>query len=490
MNTIERNTAPGGTIESAKWYRLKRRNIGDGKVELGWPDGTRQMWKDRLQGRIGLTTDEFSRVGRGGCHSIDAYKIYVFYPENIPITGHCFFHRKMKEALMLLNYEHCRNKITFSKVQEYSGTGALAIQSKYVLRKLAEKSPLFAKIWEDLKNIDPDECGIYLADAPDAAWLASIQSGESHLFAEFRNPLGVALAGMESVETNSAGRECLAAFIRIQQNKPFDDVKMYFERMVRQAGNFYEFWECYVFYLLSHEMADWASDAVGVAQKNYPDCLMLDKLGAYCSMENGDWRGAERHVQRYLEANPWDPWIIGAQARLAFNRRDYSSAARHYEERGEHRSLDYEDMLNYGFALLMTRRCEESLAIYMKMDLRFGPGPTIFNNIGMALAALGRWQESVVYSRRALDADPTYRFAWDTLGFAYLRGGQHPEAIHALLKAIELEPNYPDAWRHLLHAYHKDGDADRLEGAKTYVGQILPEELARFEREKGTEIQD
>ena len=490
VNADIQNVISGIQMQSGVWYCLEMKKSDDGLPEFHWPEASRRMWEMQLRARMGMTPEEFGRLGLSGrCPNI-AYKIHVFFPEDIPITGHYFYHRMMKENLMGQNYEHCRGNIPFSKVKEYCGTGAMAIRSKYVLRKLAEESPLFAPIWEDLKDFSPDDCGIYLAEAPDAAWLASIQPNEQRLFDEFRNPFGLALAGMESAENFPEGRECLAVFQRIQGKKPFVEVKSTFEQMVGQAFDIFEFWESYVLYLLDHDMADWASDALQVAQGKYPDCLMLDKLGALCCMELGEWERAERHLKRYWGANPWDPFVILTYARVAIKKRDFPLAALLYRDFMEHGGLGCADMLYYGLALFQSRRYAEALSIYLKTDLTHGPQPMIDNNIGMTLAALGRWQEAVPYCRRALEPDPAYRSAWDSLGFAYLKGGQCEEAIPALLKAIELEPNYPDAWRHLLHAYHNAGKAEKLAGAKVWVGDILPAELARFEKEKGTDISD
>ena len=477
-------------MNEGKWFELKRGDDATEYKPYGWPKATRQMWNEQLKVRMGMTPEEFGRFGLGGRYANVAYKIHVFFPENISITGHYFYLRKMKDNLMGQNYEHCRGNVPFSKVKEYCGTGAVAIRSKYVLRKLAEDSPLFASIWGDLRDISPDDCGIYLAAAPDASWLASIQPDEQRSFDAFRNPFGLALSGMESAENYPEGLECLAVFRRIQGKKPFAEVKNAFEQMVGQAFDIFEFWESYVLYLLDHDMADWASDALQVVREKYPDCLMLDKLAALCCLELGEWERAERHLKRYWGANPWDPFAMLAYARVAIKQKDYPLACRLYGDCVEHGRLGCGDRLDYGLALCQTRRFEEALSIYKYLDCDEVPKAAIFNNIGMTLASLGRWQEAVQYCRTAIKLDPSYRSVWDSLGFAYFKGGQYDNAISALLKAIELEPDYPDAWRHLLHVYHSAGQTEKLAGAKVWVGDILPAELARFEKEKGMNIPD
>lgn len=449
------------------------------------------MWNEHLRGRIGRTADEFSRMNRGARFAVATYKIHIFFPDDYPISGHLFYIRKLRDNMSVFNYCHTRERRPPADFRNYCGAGYVAIRSKYVLRKLAEESPLFVPIWEDLKGIDPDTQGIYLAEAPDADWLASIQPDEQRLYAAFRDGLGAAIVGMETVMSSKDAMACLAAFERKQEDGPFESVKAAFEIVVAQTPWLWEFWESYVIYLLrQQEMPDLAYDVIEVSQRVYPECRMIDRLGALCCLEREDWNRAERHLKRYWEVNPWDAFIMLAYARVALKKNDYALAAQLYGDCVEHGGLGYGDMLDYGMALFLTRRCEAALSVFQRLESSNYSRSTIFNNIGMALAALGRWQEAVQYCRRALESDSSYRFAWDSLGFAHLKGGQYAEAIPALLKAVELEPNYPDAWRHLLHAYHKNGNADRLAGAKTYVGRVLPEELARFEREKGTEIQD
>ena len=447
------------------------------------------MWDERLRERIGLTTDEFSRLERSGRFPVAMFKIHVFFPADYAMSGHLFFIRKLRDNMSVYNYCHCRERKPRSEFLKYCGAGCVTIRSKYVLRKLAEVSPLFVPIWEDLKGIDPDEQGIYLADAPDASWLDSIQPDEPRLYAAFRDGLGAAIAGMETATVSKEAMACLAAFER-KQEEPFEIVKTAFETVVANTPELWEFWESYVLYLLRQDMQELAYDVIEVAQHQYPECRMIDRLGALCCMELGKWGRAELHLKRYWGVNPWDAFVMLAYARVAYHKKNYGLAADLFKECMEHGRLSSKDMLDCGEALFYARRLEESLSVFERAASRCNPHPLYLNNIGMTLASMGQYPEAVKYCRKALELDSTYRFAWDSLGYAYLKCGQYAEAIPALLKAIELEPTYPDAWRHLLHAYHKNGDAEHLEGAKTYVGRVLPDQLARFEKEKGADILD
>ena len=114
----------------------------------------------------------------------------------------------------------------------------------------------------------------------------------------------------------------------------------------------------------------------------------------------------------------------------------------------------------------------------------------VLNNIGFILASEGQPTEALEYCSRALEMEPKRESFWDSMGFVQMKSGDYREAARSFLTAVELNPTFPDAWRHLLHVYHKEGQTDRLAGAKSYVARILPDQLARFEREQGAEIAD
>lgn len=475
-------------MHEEKWFSVGLRDEMPGDQLFNWPEETARMWNERLRGLIGLTTDEFSRINRAGRFPVATYKIHIFFPDDYPISGHLFYIRKLRDNMSVFNYCDCRERRPYAELRNYRGAGYVAIRSKYILRKLAEESPLFVPIWEDLKGVDPDAQGIYLADAPYLEWMASIQPDEARLYDGFRDGLGAAIAGMRSAEQDVEARRCLESFRRIQDSNPFEVVKATFEKMIKTAPEWFEFWEAYVLYLLDRDMPDWANDVVTVGQEIYPDCLMFNRLGAWCCLNLEKWDQAERHMKRYWGVNPWDHFVMSLYAEVALKKQDYPLAARLFDDCSEHGSRGYSGILNHGMALFQTGRCEEALSVFQRLESSNYSRSTIFNNIGMALAALGRWQEAVQYCRRALESDPTYRFAWDSLGFAHLKGGQYAEAIPALLKAVELEPNYPDAWRHLLHAYDHSGLAEKLTGARKWVGNILPGEVERFERERGKDL--
>lgn len=479
------NTA---SATAEKWFGFESGHLGD--PQLQWPEETARMWNEHLRGQMGMTTDEFSRLGGGGRLPIAAYNIHVFFPDDVAMSGHLFYIRKLRDNMVVFNYGHCRKPRSRDEYHNYCGAGYVAIYSKYTLLKLAEESPLFVPIWEDLKGIDPDEQGIYVADAPDAEWVASIQPDEQRLYAAFRDGMGAAIVGMETATSSKEAMACLESFERKQEDSAFEFVKATFQKIVSEVPEYWEFWESYVLYLLRNKMPDWAYDVIEIAQRQYPECRMIDRLGVLCCMDRQDWDRAEWHLKRYWGVNPWDAFVMTSYARVAYQKKDFVLAANLYGDCMEHGRLSTHNMLNYGESLFHARRQEESLAIYERVASSRDSDPLIFNNMGMALASMGQLSAAIKYCRHALELDSSYRYAWDSLGFTYLKSGQYGEAVSALLKAVELDPNYPDAWRHLLHAYDRLGDADKLAGARKWMMEILPKDVEQFDRERGKDLLD
>lgn len=477
-------------MESGKWFGVGEDWLDLDSEEPVWPERAVAAWEAHLQERLGYDRGAFSRMGMHERFAPICHAIWVFFPEDIVMSGHLFYIRKLRGNMRVFNYGHCRERKNSADMPGYCGAGFLTIHSKYILRKLAEVSPLFAPIWEDLKDISPDERGFYLADAPDPQWVESIQPNEHRLYDAFRDGVGPAIAGMKSVESSMEARECLAAFERIQQNQPFEDAESAFKTMLAATPEYLEFWESYATYCLDQDQTELACEVVNKAQNQYPDCLMLDRLGAFCCLKHGDWNGVVKHAVRYRELNPWDHFAAYALSAAAFEMKEYSQAAQLFKECAEHKCLSETRMINWGAALFALHRPEEALDLFRKAAARKPDCSLALNNIGMTLASIGQVDEAVAYCQRVVERDPAFRFAWDTLGFAHLKAGRYEQAVPALLKAVELEPAYPDAWRHLLHAYDRSGQAEKLAGAKVWVGDILPAELARFEKEKGLELAD
>ena len=79
------------------------------------------------------------------------------------------------------------------------------------------------------------------------------------------------------------------------------------------------------------------------------------------------------------------------------------------------------------------------------------------------MASIGRIDDAVNASRRAIRLDPAYAAAWHGLGVRYLQKRNFAKALIALNKAVALDPKSVNAWTSLvvLHSLRQDQPALR-----------------------------
>jgi tetratricopeptide (TPR) repeat protein len=478
-------------MKPGRWAPLERAEGEGDQVRYRWPFKTERLWDDRLQDRLGTDVRGFfERLSRSlvGIHPAPAF--YVFFPVDTAISGHLARIRRASENLLMANYALFRKKRSMDQVPGYSPTGLMLIRSQYVLRNLAEESPLFAALRTELKDIPPDDCGIYLAEAPDAAWLASIQPDEARLYAAFRNTRQLDKVGLPLQPPSPAAKEQLEHALDLSFEDDLAACQAVLEDLLQRHPDYWRAWGPLMSCLLEQGRHRQAYAMVQDIQRRHADCPLVDRLGVRCGMENRDWVRAEWHLKRLWGLNPWDPFYTLQYATVAFETRNYPLAVRLYEDCAEQANLHDNDRIHYGVALGKLGRHQQALDILMELDDEDDPAPELLQHIGALLIAAGRPRDGLAYGRRAVELDDQSSSAWDSLGLAHLKLGNLAEATAAFLKAIHLHQESPSAWRHLLHAYHRGGQVDKLEGAKAFTRQTLPGELARFEREKETGIPD
>ena len=477
-------------MNEGKWFQLRREDDPD-ELPYSWPKATRKMWKEQIKPRTGMGIRKtFAAFGKDIARMDPTPAIVVVFPRDYAMAGHLASIRKVFDNLQMRNFECIRNNVSMRTPGTYFGAGMAIVWTKYVLRKLAEASPAFQQIWRDLQDLPPGECGIYLADAPDSAWLASIRKDEPRLFEGFREARHLDMVGLDLSNPPGPAKALHDRAVEFLQAGERERGEALLEDLLDRWP---DYWRAYVDLICSARDRDNLRQAyafVRRAQARFPHSLSFDRIGADCASQRGDWRRAEWHLKRLWGLNPWDPHLMIRYARVAFEKQEYPLAAKLYEECAEHGPLGWGAQFNYGVTLGRINRGREALAVFKAMEKQDAKNVRLLNNIGLLLAGGGRPLEGLDYCRRALQMDPGADCVWDSLGFAYLKLKKYREARRAFLKAVELAPAFPDAWRHLLHAYYQDGDAERLESAKAYVARVLPGELARFEKEKGTDIPD
>ncbi|HYM09538.1 MAG TPA: tetratricopeptide repeat protein [Bryobacterales bacterium] len=94
-----------------------------------------------------------------------------------------------------------------------------------------------------------------------------------------------------------------------------------------------------------------------------------------------------------------------------------------------------------------------------------GGTASTYDNLGVALASLGRWSEAEAALRKAVEINPRHRWAYNHLGFVYREQGRYEEAIAMFRRQIEFAPRDPYAYRNLAGALVMTGRLDDAEKA-------------------------
>jgi Flp pilus assembly protein TadD len=115
---------------------------------------------------------------------------------------------------------------------------------------------------------------------------------------------------------------------------------------------------------------------------------------------------------------------------------------------------------NLGVALAAEGQFDEAIENFRKA-IQINPNnPEAQNNLGHALAAKGRFDEAIENFRQAIQIDPNYCEALDNLGITLAGDGRFDEAIENYRQAIQLNPNSSEALNNLGVALDAEGRFD------------------------------
>jgi tetratricopeptide (TPR) repeat protein len=106
---------------------------------------------------------------------------------------------------------------------------------------------------------------------------------------------------------------------------------------------------------------------------------------------------------------------------------------------------------NLGVALADKGRWDEAIKHYqkglgMEPALEIAPNyAEAHNNLGLALIQKGQMDDAIAHYRRALELKPSFAAAMDNLGVALAKRGQVEEATALFQKALEIRPEFAEA---------------------------------------------
>jgi tetratricopeptide (TPR) repeat protein len=130
---------------------------------------------------------------------------------------------------------------------------------------------------------------------------------------------------------------------------------------------------------------------------------------------------------------------------------------------------------NRGIALYDLGRYEEAVASYDKAIEIKPDDEEAWNNRGIALRNLGRYEEAVASYDKALEIKPDFETAWNNRGNALRNLGRYEEAVASYDKAIEIKPDDEEAWNNRGNALMNLGRYEEAVASYNKAIEIKPD---------------
>ncbi len=189
-----------------------------------------------------------------------------------------------------------------------------------------------------------------------------------------------------------------------------------------------------------------------------------------------------------------DPTSISAMTGIAYsliesNRHgdDLERAAKYLADAAAINPNDERVLGTTGYLLWLQRRCTEAILAYQRV-LEANPNSArAFNGIGACLSTLGRADEAIPMLEKAIRLDPLGAYDWSHyqfMGWAMLLLGKDEEAIVWTQRALAANPNNRPNWRtgftlRLAAGYARLGHLDEAHFAVAEANRIWPYETVR-----------
>lgn len=157
-------------------------------------------------------------------------------------------------------------------------------------------------------------------------------------------------------------------------------------------------------------------------------------------MQMGKYDEAEKNFHKALQLNP-ELWLSHNFLGMIYDRKlRFEDAIAHYEVAITIKPDQDIVLNNLGVSYYLKGEYEKSVEILLKA---LGAGsnlknPKIYNNLGLVLGKLNRYEEALEAFKKAGDSAAAY----NNLGYVYFLQGRYKEAATAFEKALEIKPSF------------------------------------------------
>ncbi len=159
-------------------------------------------------------------------------------------------------------------------------------------------------------------------------------------------------------------------------------------------------------------------------------------------LSHQDIKGAIEHLKKAVELSPQFATAWNRLGTIAYQTRQYQQAEEYFREAMKQDSEAYAPLVNLGGALLALDRFEESLKVN-ETAVKAVPGDALAHSqLGKSLFYLGRLDDAETYLKRAKALDPGH-FSYPQIFLIeiYARKNQLPSAIAEMQEFLKLHPD-------------------------------------------------
>ncbi|MBC7189044.1 tetratricopeptide repeat protein [Thermodesulfovibrio sp. Kuro-1] len=133
--------------------------------------------------------------------------------------------------------------------------------------------------------------------------------------------------------------------------------------------------------------------------------------------------------------------------------------------------INFEEKLEEANLLLRYREFEEACKIYDELLNENYQSPELYNNYGLALFYLDKFDEAVEKFQKAIEIDTSFALAYANMGLVYLNKAEYEKAEQFFLQALERDPENPETHYNIAVTYYRlNKKTDALKHYEAFLG--------------------
>jgi Tfp pilus assembly protein PilF len=181
---------------------------------------------------------------------------------------------------------------------------------------------------------------------------------------------------------------------------------------------------------------------ISAVELSVTEQAILEYTRAQDCLARQDVNGAVERLNKAVEISPGYATAWNQLGTIAYQTRRYQDAERYFREALKQDPEAYAPLVNLGGALLALNRIEESLAVN-QAAVKASPGDALAHSqLGKSYFYLGKFDDAETYLKRAEAIDPShFSYPQVILAEIYMRRNQVPAAMAEMEEFLKLHPD-------------------------------------------------